>query len=432
MIYSEDERILEVQGVCKRFSKTVPAKRRQLVRQFSRAILGRADDELRLAKDEFWALRDVSFSLQRGEALGLIGLNGAGKSTLLDIIARQILPDRGGVRSRGQIAAMINLTAGFESSLTGRENVFLKGALLSRSRAQIRACFDDIVSFAQIGDFLESPVGTYSSGMRMRLAFSVAIHAEPDLLLIDEVLSVGDFQFRQKCLRRLNDLRKNASFVFVSHSFQDVARFCSRVIVLDRGRLVFDGPTREGIRFYIESKEAVGDNPADVDMTSWIHPGAPTTLMGDFMSCSESLDEVSFHWCADDGRPVDTISQGKGAIARLRFRVGGATGGLVVGLPIWNQDGIMVTSVNSDVAGLNIQAGSDGWVDLQVSFQSMDLNPGTYFPVLSIMKNSEFCYRQPVMPLKVATSYAMTWGYFTPEVQWEPQQQLQQFGSNEQ
>ena len=413
--------ILVVKGVSKRFSRTIRGKRRQLIRQFSRAVFGRPDDSESLAPDEFWALDDVSFELRRGEALGLVGLNGAGKSTLLSIIARQLLPDRGMVRSRGRIAAMVNLTAGFEDSLTGRENIFLKGALYGRSRGQILESFEDIVEFGEVNRFLDSPVGTYSSGMRMRLAFAVAIHTEPDLLLIDEVLSVGDFRFRQKCLGKLNTLRAAASFVFVSHSFQEMARFCNRLLVLDGGRLVFDGPTQLGLEYYQECAcPAASDGRSDMSArpTTAASMGAPLALMGDFVHDGDALEGVSFEWLDETGAPVRSVRQDQGVVARVGFRLNGTAEGLAVGLPVWNIDGVMVTSVNSDVSGFEIRADSLGWVFFRVRFRSVELNPGTYFPILSIGRNAELIYRQPVAPLLVDGTHAVTWGIFTPRVHW--------------
>jgi len=413
------EFILEVSRIHKRYSHNIPTRRRQLIRQFARAIIGKPDERELLAPGEFWALQGVSFSLARGEALGLIGLNGAGKSTLLQIIARQLLPDIGLVSVRGKIAALINLTAGFEETLTGRENVFLKGALLGRSRTMIRQKFDEIVSFAEIEEFIDSPVGTYSSGMRMRLAFSVAIHSEPDLLLIDEVLSVGDFRFRQKCLRKLNELREHASFIFVSHSFQDIARFCDRLIVLNRGSLVFDGPTTEGIQFYVDSTSDGGAaSSASQNSQAPMLAGAPLTLMGEFIHQENLIESVSFSWVSDKGKHANVVKQGEAIIAELEFRLKVDDGGVIVGLPFWSPDGTMVTSVNTDTSGHKICADNGGAVSLRVRFEAFDLNPGTYYPVVSIGKNTEVIYRQPVVPIKVTASYPMTWGVFTPRVNW--------------
>jgi len=315
---------------------------------------------------------------------------------------------------------MINLTAGFESNLTGRENVFLKGALLGRSRRQMQDKFAEIVEFSEIGDFLDSPVGTYSSGMRMRLAFSVAVHTEPDLLLIDEVLSVGDFKFRQKCLGKLNELRAHSSFVFVSHSFGDIARFCTRLLVLDKGRLIFDGPVQEGLRAYREcsTRPSPGTWTGSDTSNAVVPDGAPLEVMGDFVRLKEVIESVSFRWCTERGDPAVDVRQGRPVVAEIRFRLLTGTDGVAIGIPFWNGESMMVTSINSDISGANIEADADGWVFIRVRVDSVDFNPGTYFPVLSILKNYEFIFRQPVSSLDVNASYGVTWGVFTPKVEW--------------
>lgn len=197
------------------------------------------DDELR--KDEFWSLRDVSFEVKRGECLGLIGHNGAGKSTLLKILNGLIRPDRGRVTMRGRVAAMIELNAGFNGLLTGRENIYNQGALLGFSRSEIERQFDAIVDFSELEQFLDTPVQNYSSGMKVKLGFAVSTQLEPDILLIDEVLAVGDLGFRFKCLNRISRIMKQSAVIFVSHSMTQVMRVCSQVIMLKEGNLVFHG-----------------------------------------------------------------------------------------------------------------------------------------------------------------------------------------------
>ncbi|MES9904331.1 MAG: ABC transporter ATP-binding protein [Sedimenticola sp.] len=413
-------RILEVTGVCKRYSKNIPAKRRQLIRQFTRAVMGRPDDSEQLAADEFWALQDVSFALGRGEALGLIGLNGAGKSTLLSIIARQTLPDRGLIRGRGKIAAMINLMAGFEASLTGHENVFLKGALMGRSKREMHDYFDRIVEFAEIGEFIDSPVGTYSSGMRMRLAFSVAVHTDPDLLIIDEVLSVGDFIFRQKCLRKLNELRTDSSFVFVSHSLEELARFCDRLIVLERGRLVFDGAVREGLEFYTKCyrvHEEIMKNTSGGCVAPTIS-GAPLAVMGSFLHQEDVVSFVSFRWILDEGESCHAIRHKQMLTAEIELKMVSSCCDIIIGMPIWNADAVLVTGISSENSCFQIQPDLRGVVLIHLYIKSLNLNPGSYYPVLSIMKKSEVIYRKPVEPLVVDEVGRKTWGTFTPHVEW--------------
>jgi len=200
-------------------------------------IVGSPPGDLR--PEEFWAVDDVSFDLRRGECLGLIGRNGAGKTTLLKMLNGLIKPDTGKIMLRGRVGGLIALGAGFDPILTGRENVFVNGSILGLSKKQIHDRFDEIVEFAEIGQFIDSPVGNYSSGMQVRLGFAVAaIMIRPEILLLDEVLAVGDLGFRLKCLNLIQELLEDAAVVFVSHSMQFVTRFCTRVAVFSEGQII--------------------------------------------------------------------------------------------------------------------------------------------------------------------------------------------------
>ena len=200
--------------------------------------------------DSFLAVDDVSFTVQQGESIGLMGLNGSGKSTLLKVINGVMRPDSGRVLTRGRIAGLIATGAGFHPQLTGRENLYLNAAILGMSEKETKARFDDIVEFADIGKFLDTPVGHYSSGMFARLGFAVAVHTDSDVFLVDEVLAVGDRPFKRKCMARMQEIRESGRTLFyVSHAPGSVRKMCDRVLVLDKGKLVFDGPTDEGIKF---------------------------------------------------------------------------------------------------------------------------------------------------------------------------------------
>jgi lipopolysaccharide transport system ATP-binding protein len=207
------------------------------------------------AEDDFWALRDVSFKVRQGEAVGIIGRNGAGKTTLLKLLSRVTAPSAGAATVKGRVATMLEVGTGFHPELTGRDNIFLNGSILGMSYVEVRSKFDEIVDFADIGEFIDTPVKRYSSGMYTRLAFAVAAFLEPEILIVDEVLAVGDAAFQRKSLGRLNDVsgRDGRTVLFVSHGLQAIRSFCSRVLVLDRGCLIFDGPTDEGIAFYLKS-----------------------------------------------------------------------------------------------------------------------------------------------------------------------------------
>ena len=210
---------------------------------------------------EFTALKDVSFDIKKGETVGIIGRNGSGKSTLLQLICGILKPTTGTVQVNGRISALLELGAGFNPEFTGRENVYFQGALMSFTKAQMDARFDEIAAFADIGDFIDQPVRTYSSGMFVRLAFAVAVHVAPDILLIDEALSVGDVDFQAKCLIKMRALvDSGVTVLFVSHSMQAVSSFCSRVLFLDSGHLGLDGAPADAIeryRGYVHAKSAV-------------------------------------------------------------------------------------------------------------------------------------------------------------------------------
>jgi lipopolysaccharide transport system ATP-binding protein len=209
------------------------------------------------ASRDLWALADVSFQVGEGEAVGIIGPNGSGKSTTLKLISRVTNPWSGTVRTRGRIGSLIEIKSGIHPELTGRENVFLYGTILGLSRKDIRAKFDEIVDFAELGRFIDTPVKRYSSGMEVRLGFSVAVHLEPDILLIDEVLAVGDESFQRRCLKRMDQLRKDGqTLVFVSHVLEDVQRLCHRIVYLDRGMVKADGPARQVVKQYLADVDA--------------------------------------------------------------------------------------------------------------------------------------------------------------------------------
>ncbi len=204
-----------------------------------------------LRKDEFWALNDISFELRRGECLGIIGPNGSGKSTLLKILNGLNKPDMGRVTIRGRVGALIELGTGFSPVLTGRENLYINATILGLSKHEIDGLFDEIVAFAEIGDFIDMPLQNYSSGMKVRLGFAVAANLRPDILIIDEVLAVGDVGFRMKCYKHLRQLLDDGtSVIFVSHSVNHLSRITERVIVLNHGRNVHDGDLAKGIGIY--------------------------------------------------------------------------------------------------------------------------------------------------------------------------------------
>src|SRR3984885_1568127 len=215
--------------------------------------------------EEFWALKDVNFEVRQGEVVGIIGRNGAGKSTLLKVLSRITEPTTGRVRLRGRVASLLEVGTGFHPELTGRENIFLNGAILGMSRVEIRAKFDEIVAFAEVERFLDTPVKRYSSGMYVRLAFAVAAHLEPEILIVDEVLAVGDSEFQKKCLGKIREVATGGrTILFVSHNMQALSVLCNRGMFLRGGRLEYTGGTKEAIDLYISGfskRNGQDDNP---------------------------------------------------------------------------------------------------------------------------------------------------------------------------
>jgi lipopolysaccharide transport system ATP-binding protein len=258
--------VISVSGLGKHYQlgPTTTLTFREAVVDGFMAPLRWARGERRAPPEPFWALRDVSFQVQRGEAVGIIGRNGAGKSTLLKILSRITAPSTGEARLRGKVASLLEVGTGFHSELSGRENIFLNGAIMGMTRAEVRARFDEIVAFAEVDQFLDTPVKRYSSGMYVRLAFAVAAHLQPDILIVDEVLAVGDAAFQKKCLGKMQTVASGGRTVlFVSHNMAAVARLCTRAILLSHGSVAADASVSKVVAAYIGG--TLGDAPAAVD-----------------------------------------------------------------------------------------------------------------------------------------------------------------------
>lgn len=255
---------------------------------------------------EFSALSDVSFSVNRGDSVGVLGHNGAGKSTLLQIITGVLTPTSGNVTTNGRIAALLELGAGFNPDFTGKENVFMNAAILGLSTKEIKDKYDDILKFAEIGDFIDRPVKTYSSGMYVRLAFAVAVHTDPEILIVDEALAVGDIRFQMKCIQHMEALKKDGTTIlFVSHSPEQVKRFCNKAIWLDGGRLIKQGPVSKICDLYkdhmskkdvslVERKEELQSYPARILSTKLdskeFSPGAALELLIEYEVFDKNIE----------------------------------------------------------------------------------------------------------------------------------------------
>ncbi len=247
-----EEVLITAEDVSKKFCKNLKRSLWYGVKDLASTVTG-SERSTTLRKDEFWAVKDVNFEVKRGECLGLIGHNGAGKSTLLKMLNGLIRPDQGAITIRGRVGALIELGAGFNPVLSGRENIFNNASILGVSRKETEAKLDEIIAFSEIEEFLDMPVQNYSSGMRVRLGFAIAAQMEPDVLIIDEVLAVGDMGFVMKCLRQIDTMLTNTAVIFVSHSMPMVSRTCNQIMLMNRGAVQYQGQNvSEGIDHYYQ------------------------------------------------------------------------------------------------------------------------------------------------------------------------------------
>ena len=372
---------------------------------------------------DFEALKGISFQIGRGECVGLIGLNGSGKSTLLKILTGVIQPTSGSVRTEGKIAALLELGAGFNPEYTGMENIYLNTLLMGYTREETDARLQQILDFADIGDFINQPVKIYSSGMFVRLAFSIAVAVEPDILIIDEALSVGDIFFQQKCFNRIRELAQRATVLIVSHDLNSITKFCKRVLVMNKGVLIFDGDSQQGVTEYYKVKQgSVLDSHMREQLvseslrnsrTKFIHP-TPAQLSG-------KMDVVidSFYYQIDE-KPFAEYCQ-KDQIFYIRMLVNSVQDfdNLIVGFQIRDKYGNEVfgeTSITSNPehttqlkAGLNL-----------ISFQFVwpEVREGDYFITLGIgtgpevLRQVEQCWVNQAIHIINTTNQKLIYGMF--------------------
>jgi ABC-type polysaccharide/polyol phosphate transport system ATPase subunit len=329
---------IEVAGLGKRYTVGGRTGTKLLTEVVADWTRGRRGDR----GTDFWALQDVSFTVGTGQLVGIIGRNGAGKTTLLRILARITAPTAGVARVRGRLSALLDVGTGFHDELTGRENVFLSGAILGMSRRDVRARFDQIASFAAVEQFLDTPLKRYSAGMRLRLAFAVAAHLEPDVLVIDEALAVGDAEFQRRCLGTMEDLQRSGrTVVFVSHDLGAIGRLCERTLWLDQGRIVFDGPTPDSLRMYFDAVGRIDAGRAEIETD----PHLPVALKSVWIT-------------AEDGAPLTEPTRLDTIVLRLRLEVRERIPGLDVGFYIADSMGLRVLEDTLRVAVPASQLGS--------------------------------------------------------------------------
>ena len=348
-----------------------------------RNALGMSSRSGELRKAEFWALHNASFDLKKGEILGIIGPNGSGKTTLLKMINGIFWPDAGRITVRGRVGALIAVGAGFHPLLTGRENIYLNAAILGMSREEVDEKFEDIVAFADIGDFLGVPVKNYSSGMFVRLGFSVAIHCRPDILLVDEILAVGDLAFQRKCFERIDQLRNSGvTILMVSHSIRQIQRLATRVIMLSKGHLVTDGNPKEVTQLYAEKISE--SRLTSIRKDRQIEAGQNVMGTGEITVTSvKTLDS--------SGREASSFQTGDhmAITASLDSREPAEA---IVGISIFTTDFIRVCNVKYELGESDQAPG--GKSDLKCILPDLPLLPGEYLISMAIKaSNNRIIFR---------------------------------------
>jgi lipopolysaccharide transport system ATP-binding protein len=350
--------------------------------------------------EEFWALRDVSFTVERGTTFGLIGHNGSGKSTLLKILCGIYRPTSGTVSARGRVSALLELGAGFHGELTGRENVYLNGSILGLGRKQIRSAMDQIVDFAGLGEFIDSPVKIYSSGMYVRLGFSIAVMVDPEILVVDEIIAVGDEEFQRKCFDHLHELRRRGTtIVIVSHSLGVLADLCDQAVWLDHGRAQASGDVREVVDEYLQSvnrKEA-----EDAALASGSDPSDGPLRLG-----SGEIRVTDVEYLDGSGGAVPFLTAAEPATIRIHYQAAQYVPDAVFGLGFLHESGASVAGPNSGDQQFQIDAGT-GHVDYHVT--QLALQPGTYDVTTAVVsKGHNYDYVDRGWQLRVRADRPMT------------------------
>ena len=354
-----NDTVIKVEGVSKKYCRSLKHTMMYGVADLSRSFLGLDQQTERLRDGEFWAVNDVSFEVKKGETLGLIGLNGSGKSTLLKMLNGIMMPDKGRIAISGRVGALIEVGAGFHPMLTGRENIYINGAIIGMTKKEIDKKFDEIVAFADIDNFIDSPVKHYSSGMYVRLGFAVAVHAEPDILLVDEALAVGDALFQSRCYSKIKSMKdRGTSVILVSHDMNTVQRICRRTLYIEKGKKIKFGDTPDVVSEYFG---AITDTIADVEI---VRKNGAIRI--------KDVEILNFNYhCTMDFKTGDDI------IIRLYFESTEPVSAPTFSISLKSSDGEVYTGCSTYYDGFKIsEINGSGYIDLII--EKPILGPGTY------------------------------------------------------
>jgi ABC-type polysaccharide/polyol phosphate transport system ATPase subunit len=387
------ERLVDIEDVGKKFARELRRVMFYGATDILRDFFQLPTPSDRLRSGEFWALDGVDLQVDRGQCVGLIGANGSGKTTLLKLVTGIFMPDRGQIRTRGRVGALVEIGAGFHPLLTGRENIYIYGQILGMSKREVSRKFDAIVDYADIGDFLDTPVKHYSSGMYVRLGFAVAIHAEPDILLVDEVLAVGDVAFRAKCMSSISEIIKKTGVIFVSHSMAQVESLCSTVLWLNKGSVVQYGESRDVVSAYLEwqeelahraaAREKIELETADFDAARSYLEGRRGRVVEESPDADAPIQLKSFEVCDSDGQPLESVPFGSSVLFRIRYHASRK-----IHRPLFNirveHDGSGVFETSMLIDGPSIETLPAGEGIVECAIKRLPLTPKMYGATLFV------------------------------------------------
>lgn len=405
---------LVVESVSKKYSRNFHTHREYGLSDLLREICG-LEHRSSLRKDEFWAVKDISFTLYPGDCLGLIGKNGSGKSTLLKMLNGLIKQDTGKIMVDGRVQALINLGAGFDPSLTGKENIFNSAALMGLGYRETRKFLGEIIEFSELDEFIDSPVGTYSSGMYARLGFSVAIHLNPTIILIDEILAVGDHAFKNKCFTKMHQLKKKkVTMVIVSHNTAHILQLCDYGLWLHQGQSMKFGKAEDVVKNYLSfldqediKKSKLSNSSPNISETK-SNSSNRFQLYGAIYNDLDRIEKLETTLLADDGHGDCFKAGGSGKI-RYAFDLKEEVTNLNVSLNIFRKDGLLMTTI-STLNGNHLKNKNKGRVTCEVDLAKIPLNPGDYVLVLAVHEGHSYLYRDIVKEFKVINNHDLTWG----------------------
>lgn len=382
---------VRVEDVSKKYCRTLKHTMLYGIADLAAGFCNYSQRDRELRPGEFWAIDGVSFSVEQGETIGVIGTNGSGKSTLLKMLSGIFMPDRGRIEISGKTGALIEVGAGFHPLLTGRENIYVNGAIYGMSKAEIDLVFKEIVDFAGIGDFLDAPVKHYSSGMYVRLGFAIAIHCKPDILLIDEVLAVGDLSFRLKCIERIKEIQQEGKTIFyVTHDLTSVKKLCTRTVWLNNGKLSQIGNSNE-----------VVDSCADLMRNRYLEGSVSANTVSDIISIKyvTTINSV--------GNSVTEIDHGDTIFVKVSYTAVKPIDAVVFGISITTSDQICVSALHTGLDDIYIEV-KQGQHEIIVEYPKVSLLSGTYFFDVGFFEEralAPYCYIGQAASIRIRSPF---------------------------